>query len=295
MRERWSAWRSRRAAAVSGRGRSRRRVVGFAGLALALIGSAAYGLYRLEGGLRREFADAGPPRIAFLARPVDMEHVTEDALSHFADVPWTHPTLCRDIAEALRATGWVRAVERVHRYPDRRVEVSCTFRRPVAMVYGARGCCLIDADYVRLPGWYSNDPAFKLIVGAAEGPPAAGESWGGDDVHAAVELVRYLANEPFSDQITGIVLNQPAGAGASRGAQLVLATDRAGGRIVWGSPIGDEIEENTADEKLHLLRSNYRRFGRVDADRPLLDVSVHPDRLVTPADAAYHGDVAAGR
>ncbi|HRX85847.1 MAG TPA: hypothetical protein P5572_12590, partial [Phycisphaerae bacterium] len=257
-------------------------------------GSAAYGLQQLEQRVRRGLADEGPARIVFTSRPANMVGITDAALSAFADVPWSHPALCRDIAGALRATGWVRDVERVHRYPDRRIEVTCTFREPVAMVNTNRGCCLVDGDCVRLPGWYTNDPAFKLIVGITEPPPGAGEKWAATGLQAAVELVELLADEYYTDQITGILVDVRETKIGTRVPQLTLATDRAGGRIVWGSPIGDEIEENTADQKLNLLRGNYRRFGRVDADRAVLDVSVHPDRILTPASTSARRESLAG-
>ena len=69
---------------------------------------------------------------------------------------------------------------------------------------------------------------------------------------------------------------------ASTPAREQAARGGAGGRIIWGSAPGAEIEENTVAEKLELLRSNYRRFGRADAGRGVIDVSVHPDRIITP-------------
>jgi len=284
--ERWQDWCSRAAARMP---RMRTRSLLLTALALTAAAGTVYGMFRLDAHVRRTQRDAGPPRIVFAERPPGMERITEDALAHFADVSWSHPTLCQDIADALRATGWVREVTRVHRYPDQRVDVACTFRKPVAMVLANRGCCLIDVDGVRLPGWYRNDPTFKLIVGISEPPPVAGESWKGQDARAAVELVQFLAAEHFNDQITGVIVERASGRTDDRGMQLVLATDLAGGRIVWGSPIGEEIEENTAEQKLELLRSNFRRFGRVDADRAQLDVSVHPDRILAPASAGHGG------
>jgi hypothetical protein len=50
------------------------------------------------------------------------------------------------------------------------------------------------------------------------------------------------------------------------------------------------VEENTVAQKLNLLRGNYQRFGRVDGDRMLLDVSVHPDRVIAPAHAGSAAD-----
>ena len=61
-----------------------------------------------------------------------------------------------------------------------------------------------------------------------------------------------------------------------------LATDRAGGRIRWGSAPGLEIEENLPGQKLALLRQNFINTGRADADHPVIDVSTFPDRFTVP-------------
>lgn len=289
--ERYRAWRAARAEKPP---RIRLRVALLILAGVTLLGSAAYGLHRLDARVRRELADGGPPRIVFTSRPQSMVPVTDAALAVFADVPWSHPALCRDIAGALRATGWVREVERVHRYPDHRIEIACTFREPVAMVQTPRGCCLVDADCVRLPGWYTNDPGYKLIVGIVEPPPGAGETWQAVGLRAAIELVELVSEEHYTDQITGVVVDVRSASIGTRLPQLALATDRAGGRIVWGSPIGSEIEENTVEQKLNLLRTNYRRYGRVDADRAVLDVSVHPDHILSPTGAIGARDAFAG-
>jgi hypothetical protein len=284
---RWREWREEQRAS----GAARRWRWGFA--TVALIAGAigvAYGMHALERDVLRAQSARGPARITFVQRPAGMEQVTQSALAHFADVPWSSPTICGDIAAALAATGWVRDIEYVHRFPDRRIEIACDFRKPVAMVQAAGGWCLVDQDCVRLPGWYVNDPSYLLVVGVAQPPPAPGNVWPGDDLRAGIDLVELLEREHFRDQLTGVLVDNFGGRRDPHQPQIRLATDRAGGRIIWGSPVGQEVEENTVAQKLNLLRGNYQRFGRVDGDRMLLDVSVHPDRVIAPAHAGSAAD-----
>jgi len=63
-----------------------------------------------------------------------------------------------------------------------------------------------------------------------------------------------------------------------------LTTDQNGGTIIWGSAPGQELEENTAAQKLAILRSNYARSGRLDSQYRVIDVSVFPDRFIVPGD-----------
>ncbi len=250
-------------------------------VAAAMFGGAAYGLHRLEATLADSDAHAAPPRIVFIDRPADLVDVTNAALAPFAERPWTSPTLCADIADALHSIAWIKRVERVHRHPDRTIEIQCSYRRPVVMVAAGHGYCLVDAEQVRLPGYYTSSPDYLLVQGVAAPPPEPGEVWAAPELSAGIALARLVNNEPYAHQITGVLVQNFDGRRDARQAQIQLATDRAGGRIIWGSPLGEEIEENSADQKLELLRSNFARYGRVDAHRGVIDVSVHPDRIIT--------------
>ena len=253
--------------------------LGIAGLAVVV---AVYGLRRLEQVVQHSAAHQAPARVQLIDVPADLEPIMRESVAPFARVPWSSPTLCADLARVLEQVAWVRKVERVQRYPDRRVEVCCSYRRPFAMVQTGEGFYLVDEDGVRLPGRYTNHPSMKLIQGVASAAPPAGAEWGAPELGAALELVGILSEESFTDQITAVLVGNFRGRTDARAAQIELATDRAGGRIIWGSAPGEEIEENSVSEKLELLRGNYRRFGRVDAGRGVIDVSVHPDRVITP-------------
>lgn len=258
--------------------RFRRGVIG-----VAALGVAVYGLLQLEAHVLDNGLSEAPPRMIIMRdRPAHTVEATDAVLVKFAKVPWMSPTLCKDIATALAAIPWVKEVRSVHRYADRRIEVDCTYRRPAALVQQGATFYLVDEDAVRLPGEYANDPRYFIIQGAAARAPKPGRAWPGEDVPAALAVIRLLHAEPYREQITGVLVDNYGGRQDPRRPHVLLATDRGGGRIVWGSAPGREIEENTIAAKLGLLRSNFERFGRVDANREVIDISVYPDRIIAP-------------
>lgn len=252
-------------------------------LLLALVGGGAFGLVRLRQRVLASPRMRSPPRIQLVDVPPDLSDVMKSAMEPFLKASVANPTLCADIAETLRGVGWVAEVRSVRLFPDRRVEVRCTYRRPAALVQCGASFYLIDENCVRLPGRYANDSTLPLIQGVGAPPPAPGETWRGQDVRAGLRVAQIVFDEPFASQITAVLVHNYGGREDPRAAHLLLATDRAGGRIIWGSAPGEEIEENDVKAKLRALRSNYRRFGRVDANRALIDISVHPDRVIAPA------------
>jgi hypothetical protein len=247
---------------------------------------AAFGFLKLEAHVLAAPLNAAPPRMIVMHdRPPHVVADTDAVLVRFAKTPWTKPTLCGDIATALAAVPWVKEVTSVHRFPDRHIEVRCQFRTPTALVQKVDKFYLVDPDGVRLPGEYVNDPAYFIVQGVGANTPEPGKAWPGDDLRAGLAVVKLLHAEPYRGQITGVLVHNFAGREDPRRPHVVLATDRGGGRIVWGSAPGKEIEENTIAAKLSLLRTNFERYGRVDANRAVIDISVHPDRIIT-AEAA---------
>lgn len=251
----------------------------FAGVVLA---AGWVGLQRMDRWVRSEPQFAGPPRIVLVDVPDDIADQIYERLRMFEDAPWSQESLCRRMTEVLEADPWVAEVIAVKRMPDRIVRVDCEYRMPFAMVQTPTGFVLVDAEGVRLPGVYQYHPSYMLIQGVAASPPPPGQAWEAGSVRSGLGLIDLLDREPYSDQITAVLVHNYGGRQDRSAAQLELATDRAGGRIIWGSAVGDEIEENTAAEKLELLRANYERFGRADANRSVIDVSVLPDRTYVP-------------
>ncbi len=256
------------------------------GMVAVLLVVLTYGLLRVEQSVTTTPAyREGSPEIAIVDVPPGLEDIMREAVRPFAKGAWFDGALCAELGIALEETGWVRRVESVHRFADRRVEVKCVYRCPAALVQTHSGFFLVDQDCVRLPGCYENHPSMMLIQGVACPAPKPGEIWDADDLRAGVELIKILSNESYSTQITAVLVQNYGGRVNPDRAHIALATDRAGERILWGSAPGGEVEENSVEEKLRILRSNYRRFGRVDATRGVIDISVHPDRIIAPGSA----------
>jgi len=247
-----------------------------------VVAAGWVGLERMDRWVRSEPQFAGPPRIVLVDVPDSIADQIYDRLRMFENVPWSQESLCRRMTEVLEADPWVAEVIAVKRLPDRIVQVDCEYRMPFAMVQTPTGFVLVDAEGVRLPGVYQYHPSYMLIQGVAASPPPPGQAWEAGSVRSGLGLIDLLDREPYSDQITAVLVHNYGGRQDRSAAQLELATDRAGGRIIWGSAVGDELEENTAAEKLELLRANYERFGRADANRSVIDVSVLPDRTYVP-------------
>jgi len=186
------------------------------------------------------------------------------------------------MAERLSAVGWVERVNFVRKTSDAKVQVSANYRYPVAMVPQGDGYVLVDAHRVRLPGSYRYEPTWKLVQGVSAEAPESGAVWSGEDLAAGLAVLDRIARESFAYQVAGVDVENYAGRVDPYRSHLFLMTDRSDGRIAWGSALGQEVEENLAEQKLALLRANYRETGRVDADHLVIDISTFPDRITIP-------------
>ena len=245
----------------------------------ALIVGTGIGLTRLETKVHAAPRFRQPPVIELIDVPEGLRNTMVAKLAPFEAVSGYEPGMCAKIGRALESDPWVQQVKRVRTTPDLRLEISCEYRLPAALVQIDSGFYLVDDRQVRLPGVYGYQDSLPLIQGVAGDPPPPGEVWDGADLAAGMRLARFLAPESFAEQITGIQVHNYAGRCAPRSAHIVLTTDRAGSLIKWGSAPGEEVEENGARRKIAILRHNFERFGRVDAGLRAIDISVYPDRF----------------
>jgi len=250
------------------------------GLAVAAV---VVGMWHLERRVHGQARFAFPPEIVLVDAPEGLDEIIRGQIALVSDRAWIEADLCERIARVLDGIVWVRQVERVRRLPSGRVEVRCRYRTPVAMVQDGREFVLLDAERVRLPGRYPYSPGWILLQGVQTPAPAAGQRWDAPDLVAAMEIAVRLADEPFAEQLTAVRVHNFGGRADALAAHVELATDRAGGRIIWGSALGREVEENAPEQKVALLRRNHELYGRVDAGRVVIDVSTFPDRFTTPA------------
>jgi hypothetical protein len=269
--------------------RSRRRVV--LGTVIPLVGLAvAYGGWllttRVEARVEEMLLARVTPSLEFVDLPAELADLAEgDLRASVADLlqrDWTDDQLCRDMASRFATVGWVQQVHHVRRTSEGRFELSCRYRSPFAMVQQGNEFLLVDAAGVRLPGTYQYDSTWQLIQGVAQPAPSSGSRWEGQDLQAGLAVIAALAWEPFADQITAVLVDNHDGRSDPKAGHLELATDRAGGRIRWGSAPGEELEENGVERKLAILRENFRRTGRADARHPVIDISTFPDRFTIP-------------
>ena len=200
------------------------------------------------------------------------------------------PKLAERLGRALTAggVGWVESVERITIHPDAVVAIRCQFRRPTAWVRHGRFCYLVDGEGVRLPGRYHasecRDGVLFVIDGVEMTPPPIGDSWPGADLDAGLKLASLLTDEPFRHQITRILVDNHAGRLNRNRPHLELATDRDASRVWWGRPPDEEFgTEISASQKITLLETLYRQWGRVDMNRAYVNIMTWPDRITMPA------------
>ena len=167
----------------------------------------------------------------------------KDALGTVSPGEWTGDSLCREMATSLAAVGWVAEVKYVRRRSDAVFEISCRYRLPVAIVQHASEFFLVDRAGIRLPGTYIYDADWKLVQGVRAWPPPPGTAWESKALRDGLAILAKLEGEPFRHQITAVLVENAAGRIDPRRCHIELATDRAGGRIQWGSAPGMEMEE----------------------------------------------------
>ncbi len=267
----------------------RRAVVGGVLLvgASACFASAAYGIGRLDTHVRTMAIEKHPAAdVLFVDLPGYLASFALDDLYASIDdlqtMLWTDDRLCEAMADRLGAVGWVERVNFVRKTSEAKVQVSANYRYPVAMVKRDDTYFLVDAHRIRLPGSYRYEPTWKLVQGVTAEAPQAGAVWMGEDLTAGLAVLDRIARESFAYQVTGVHVENYAGRVDPYRSHILLATDRSEGRIAWGSALGQEVEENFAEQKLALLRANYRETGRVDADHLVIDISTFPDRITVP-------------
>jgi len=257
-----------------------RRVASCIGL-VVVIAAAAWGATRLEAYVVAQDTYQSAPSITLVDVPEGLEESLLRLIRAVTDRAWVDPQLCRDVAEVLSLSPWVEEVRAVRRGPEGHLRVTCRYRTPAAMVQIGSEFYIVGADRVCLPGVYRYHPSLVVVQGVRGLAPDPGDVWAGDDLKAAIDLIQLLHREPFFEQITGVLVENYDGYLDRSKPHILLATAPGDGRIAWGSAPGKEIEESTVDQKLALLRENFRRWGRIDAGRRYIDVSVYPDRFTT--------------
>ncbi len=237
----------------------------------------------VEGQLRQRVDGA---TLTFVDLPQTLTELAigdlQESVSDLLSENWMDDRICQSMAKRLARVAWIDKVGFVRRASNGQFEISARYRIPVAMVQHEGEFLLIDRGGLRLPGAYNYDPTWRLIQGVDRQAPEPGKQWGSDDVQAALTILAAIEEEAFGEQITAVLVENVGGRVDPRRSHVELATDRAGGRILWGSVPGLELEENTMGQKLAILRQNHLQTGRADAHHPVIDISTFPDRFTIP-------------
>ncbi len=216
--------------------------------------------------------------------PAGVAGLIEQELAEFYGRDWIDTALCEQVARRLADCPWVETVRRVSKAAEPgKIRVQCDYRKPQALVQHGEYIYMVDEYGVRLPDVYGYQPGWMLVQGVRSAAPDPGEKWPGRDIAAGLRLARMILEQPYARQVVAVSMDNYGGREDPYRSHVELVTDSGGNRILWGSAPGEELEENSADEKLRILAENFHRHGRIDAHEPRIDISVFPNRFLIPA------------
>jgi len=179
--------------------------------------------------------------------------------------------------------------------PGDTLEVDCEFRAPIALVQWGQYYWLVDGDGMKLPEEFTSPHVPQIVIGRdgkmniriVEGvrqpPPETGSKWAGQDLAAALGMVKLLYGKPFAEEIVTVNVANFAGRKDPREAQIVLRTKHAT-EVRWGRPLDaqDFFAEIPVSQKLDVMKSIVEQYGRVDAHRPWIDIRFDKITYPTP-------------
>ena len=176
------------------------------------------------------------------------------------------------VAEAMEKSGWFVGRPLLERRGGGLLVVRGTWRVPAAVVRQGEKDYLLSWEATPMPVDYKVDQSkLPAVLGVVAPPPVDANGWDyasvwpGEEMDAAMELLRSLATEPWYGQIAGVDVSK-----YRESKRLTLVTRGAGGsgggRIVWGGNASKPlVGEASTKAKIARLASINRSFGRVDA------------------------------
>ena len=248
-----------------------------------LIAAWVLGVPRLEAYASGRLRSGGPAQAEGREAPFTVRFVSLPAWAH-GDLEATllqraaallgPDPLRRDdlvaVRQSLLATGWFEQIAQVRRPREGLVEIDARFAEPVAVVRDKEGRLdyLVDSRGWLLPGSFPAGEAAGLVVVIgvrADQPASAGRPWQGQDLAAALSVLRLLRTRPWVDQVARIEVTHEA-------QELHLISDR-GCTIIWGRPPGmPHAGEVTPSRKLQYLDYHHRQYGHIDRSMGELDI-----------------------
>ncbi len=283
-------------------------VVGLA----CMVGFAlvSFGIFKVYAYVDQNVAySEAPLKIVIENRPAWMSDLLAEQICEAARPPGGHSALSRDLIknvtlalqDRMRTSAWIKEIKQIRlaygERPGDTLILNCEFRAPIALVRWHDGYYLVDGESVILTERYSEDQIGRLIYGrdgrlnmrVVEGvrsarPDMPGKHWAGDDLAAALDMVKVLHGKPYTQEIIKVDVSNFDGRIDGRDAHIVLHT-RRNTQIRWGRPVGaNDLAEISPAEKMQILEQIYRQYGRVDAGELWIDIRF--DRVTKPANPA---------
>lgn len=222
----------------------------------------------------------------------DNGHILDDLVARVDLQPTDRmldPELSHRIGSALTTSdvGWVKAVDRIQIRAEGVIGIRCQFRKPNAWVKQGSSCYLVDDECYRLPGRYAADDckgsSLMTIIGVRGKAPGVGQRWPASELADGIRTVALLSAKPFGREISAVNVSNHDGRVDKNRPHIELITDAKGSRIWWGRPPEREQGiEISATQKVTLLETLYKQWGRLSVNRPYIDIRTWPDRVAMP-------------
>lgn len=177
------------------------------------------------------------------------------------------------VADSMERSGWFVGRPLVERQAGGVLVVRGTWRVPAAVVRQGPKDFLLSWEATPMPVDYKTDQSkLPAIVGVIAPPPVDANGrdysaiWPGEEVDAAMELLRVLALEPWYAQVAGVDVSK-----YRENKRLTILTrgvngDGSFGRIVWGGRASRPlVGEASTKAKISRIAGINRSFGRIDA------------------------------
>lgn len=280
-------------------------------VSVILLGGCAFAFVSMRQHVLADLAHpAAPPLLVLKNRPAWMsqalaEQIISSARPKTAKSALDHE-LVAEVGKTLEHSAWVRQVKQVKRVYGKSagdtVEVDCEFRAPIALVAARNEYTLVDGEGFRLPEKFGPSTLprillgpdgkmnLRIVEGVAAAPPVFdGQKWAGDDLAAALDMVKLLYGRPFTEEIERINVANFKGRKNPRDAQIVLLT-KYRSEVRWGEPVKLSFyAELPPIQKLERLELICQKYGRVDGGHSWVDIRL--DKVIYPAEEApvVHG------
>jgi hypothetical protein len=275
--------------------RAIRRALAHFTAAAVLMGAIGCGLFYDRQYVDRELAAMkDPPRVVLKNQPVWMTDFLAEQIAKCAQPAGAHSVFDHELLvetrDLLAANPWIRSVRQIRRVygkaPGDTLEIDCDYRAPVALVHWKDFYWLVDGEGIKLPEAFSQNflgrimfgqddtVNIRIVEGVRQPPPESGAHWQGEDLRAAIDLVKLLYGKPYANEIQRVDCGNYAGRRDPKSAQLVLITNR-NTEVRWGRPIAatdDFFVEVPPQKKLQYMEAIYSDLHHIDGNCPWVDL-----------------------